>query len=190
MVIVWKDFASTVASLVSAAAVIVGAAWAYWKFVRQRANEPATDMDIDVRFIGKQDGKWIIEITVNLENKSQVRLKYENFEIRARYLLPEDTVDDGGHKIHHQLNFPRNIDERLCGEKRFFSNAEYINPKQNFKHRYITWIPGEATFLWVQTKFFFDLKVREKCDGQRIFRVPQSETSGVASLPTENDQVR
>jgi hypothetical protein len=154
------------------------------------ANEPATDMDIDVRFIGKQDGKWIIEITVNLENKSQVRLKYENFEIRARYLLPEDTVDDGGHKIHHQLNFPRNIDERLCGEKRFFSNAEYINPKQNFKHRYITWIPGEATFLWVQTKFFFDLKVREKCDGQRIFRVPQSETSGVASLPTENDQVR
>ena len=89
-------------------------------------------MDIDVRFVGKQDGKWLVEITVLLENKSQVRLKYEDFQITARYLLPGDKVEDGGHRIHHQLHFPRTIDERIGGEKRYFSNAEYINPKQVF----------------------------------------------------------
>jgi hypothetical protein len=112
-----------------------------------------------------------------LANKSQVRLRYEEFQITARYLLPEDKVEDGDHRIHHQLQFPRNIDQRIGGEKRYFSNAEYINPKQLFRHRYVTFIPGEATFLWVQTKFFFDLKGREKCDSQKILRVPESELS-------------
>jgi hypothetical protein len=70
----WKDIASTIESFVKVATIAIGAVWAYWKFVRQRANEPATDMDIDVRFVGKQDSKWIVEITVMLENKSQVRL--------------------------------------------------------------------------------------------------------------------
>jgi hypothetical protein len=64
-------------------------------------------------------------------------------------------------------------DQRLGGEKRFFSNVEYINPKQEFRHRYVTFIPAEATFVWVQTKFFFQLDGREKCDSQRIFRVPK-----------------
>ena len=40
---------------------------------RIRANEPATDMDVDVKFVGKQDSKWIVEITVVLGNRSQVR---------------------------------------------------------------------------------------------------------------------
>src|SRR5260370_29701614 len=108
-----KTVASTLESFVKVAAIIIGAGWAYWKFVRQRANEPATDMDLDVKFVGKQDGKWIVEITVVLGNRSQVRLKYDDFQITARYLLRGDKVEDGGHDIHHQLNFPRTIDERI-----------------------------------------------------------------------------
>jgi hypothetical protein len=182
-----KTVASTLESFVKVAAIIIGGGWAYWKFVRQRANEPATDIDIDVRFVGKQDGQLIIEITVTLENKSQVRLKYEDFQVTARYLLRGDKVEDGGHRIRHQLKFPRTIDERIGGEKRFFSNVEYINPKQVFRHRYITSIPAEATFLWVQTKFFFDLKVQEKCDSQRIFMVPQHEDiGGIQSAQPQN----
>ena len=182
MLAYWKDLASTVESFVKIAAIVFGGAWAYWKFIVQRANEPASDMDIDVRFVGKQDGKWLVEITVLLENKSQVRLKYEDFQITARYLLPGDKVEDGGHRIHHQLHFPRTIDERIGGEKRYFSNAEYINPKQVFRHRYVTALPDKATFLWVQTKFFFDLKGREKCDSQKIFRVPENEARSSAPL--------
>lgn len=80
------------------AAIIIGSGWAYWKFVHHRANEPATEMDVEVRFVGKQDCQWIIEITVVLENKRQARLKYEDFQIMARYLLPGDKLEDGGHR--------------------------------------------------------------------------------------------
>jgi hypothetical protein len=168
-----KTVFDSVESGVKVAAIIIGASWTYWKFVIQRESEPATDLDIDVNFVGKQDAKWIIEITVTLENKSQVRLKYQDFQIMARYLLPADAVEDGGSKLNYQLSAPRTIDERIGNEKRFFANVEYINPKQIFRQRYITYIPGDATFLWIQTKFFFRLNGVEKVNGQRVFRVPQ-----------------
>lgn len=90
--------------------------------------------------------------------------------------MPGDKVEDGdGETLNYQLNAPRTIDARIGG-KRYFSNVEYINPKQIFRQRYITYIPGDATFLWIQTKFFFHLKGKEKVNSQRIFRVPDRES--------------
>jgi hypothetical protein len=172
-----KNVFDVVESGVKVAAIIIGASWTYWKFVIQRENEPATDLDIDVNFVGKQDAKWIIEITVTLENKSQVRLRYQDFQIRARYLLPGDKVEDGSPRVNYQLSAPRTIDDRIGAEKRFFANVEYINPRQVFRQRYITYIPGDATFLWIQTKFFFRLKAMEKVNSQRVFRVPEEKIS-------------
>src|SRR2546430_2185777 len=43
---------------IKAAALVVGAGWAYWKFIYQRQREPATDIDIDLRFVGVQKEKW------------------------------------------------------------------------------------------------------------------------------------
>jgi hypothetical protein len=177
-----KTVFDIVESGVKVAAIIIGASWTYWKFVIQRESEPATDLDIDVNFVGKQDTKWIIEITVTLENKSQARLKFEkNFQVTARYLLAGDKVEDGSETLKYQLSAPRTIDDRIRAE-RFFANVEYINPRQVFRQRYITYIPGDATFLWIQTKFFFHLKRRkEKVNSQRIFRVPEE------SLPKPTD---
>jgi hypothetical protein len=170
-----KTIFDVVESGVKVAAVLIGGSWTYWKFVIQRASEPATDLDIDVRFVGKQDAKWVIEITVTLENKSQVRLQYQDFQISARYLLTSDKIEDGGPKVNHQLGVMRTIDERIGGAKRYFSNVEYINPIQVFRQRYITYIPGDSAFLWIQTKFFFHLKGLVKVNSQKIFRVPNEE---------------
>jgi len=172
-----KTVFAVVESCVKVAAIVIGASWTYWKFVIQRESEPATDIDIDVAFVGKQDAKWIIEITVTLENKSQVRLRYEDFQISTRYLLPEDKIEDGDPKLNYQLHAMRTIDDRIGGKKRFFANVEYLNPKQVFRQRYITYVPGDATFVWVQTKFFFRLKGKEKVNSQRIFAVPNERVS-------------
>ena len=167
---------SVLPAYIQSVGLIVGGWWAYRKFIRRREDEPATDIDVEVKFIGKQDAKWIIEITSFLKNQSLVRVEYEKFEVRIRYLMMGDKVEDGGEKIKYQLNFPRTIDERISGGKRFFENADYLNPKQEFRHRYITAIPVDATFVWAQCKL--DLKLRPKpvkINAQRIFRVPESE---------------
>ncbi len=176
----WKDLASTIESFAKIAAIIIGAAWAYWKFFIQRTGEPATDIDIDVKFVGRQHGNWIVEITVFLENRSQVRLNYRDFWITARYVLPDDPIADGKKEINYQLDCRRTINERINGEKRSFSNVAYMNPKQQFRQRYITYIPGDATFLWLQARFLFKMKEWEVVNSQRIFRVPDDESGPAA----------
>jgi hypothetical protein len=127
-----KTIFDIVESGVKIVAIIIGASRTYWKFVIQRANEPATDFDIDVKFVGKQDSKWIIEITATLENKSQVRLRYQEFQIAARYLLPGDKVEDGCAKLNYQLRAPRTIDRRIGGEKRFSPMSNISTPDRSF----------------------------------------------------------
>jgi hypothetical protein len=106
------------------------------------------------------------------------------FQVTTEDLLPDDEVEDGGPKLNYQLSVLRTIDARIGGEKRYFANVEYINPKQVFQQRYITYIPGDATFLWIQTKFFFQLKGKEKVNSQRIFRVPNEVVSAGTGAQT------
>jgi len=178
---------------IKAFAIVVGAGWAYWKFIYQRQREPATDIDIDVRFVGVQKEKWVIEVTCVLENKSLVRHTYRDFQVTVRYLERTDEITDGPDGINYPLEAPKTIDDRIDKVKRFFAgvdranspkdgmaqrhrNQNYINPRQQFRHRYVTWIPNSASFVWVQCKFNFSLgwHREQKTNSQRVFRVPDA----------------
>lgn len=158
---------------IQAIAFITAGGWAYWKFIYQRQKEPATDIDIDARFIGTQDNKWIIEVTSTLENKSLVRHSYKDFQVGIRYLEDQDIIEDGDVEISYQIKCGKSINDRINGEKRYFSNVNYINPNQIFKHRYITYIPVSASFIWVQCKFIFGRNM-QKMNTQKIFSVPKN----------------
>jgi hypothetical protein len=173
-----KDAVDIASSVVTSVGLVLAAGWSYWKFVRQREGEPATDIDVDLAFVGTQSEKWIVQVTATLENRSQVRLHYRDFQVTLRYLLAGDPVEDGEEKIAYQLRFDRNIDDRIGGNKRFFTNSVFINPKQQFRHRYITHLPCDATFAWVQCKYLYRLRGQiYKTNTQRIFRVPQRDMS-------------
>jgi len=134
-------------------------------------------------------------IVSRLGDRSLVRHTYRNFQVKIRYLEAMDEIIDGPEKIYYQLQVKKKIDARINprpGEKetddriekakRFFAGVDdpknkqnYINPKQQFRHRYITWIPVSATFVWVKCEFEYDLDVDgrpKKMNTQRIYRVP------------------
>jgi hypothetical protein len=172
-----NDIVDIVSSLIQSVGLVLAAGWAYWKFVLQREAEPATDIDVDLAFIGTQKNNWIVQVTATLANKSQVRLEYKDFQVTLRYLLADDMVEDGDEKVGYQLRSSHTIDERLAGKKRFFANSVFINPKQEFRHRYVTFLPDDATFAWAQCKYFYDLGGHTyKTNAQRIFRVPAQAT--------------
>ncbi len=187
-----KTFLQLLPSYVQAAALVVGGLWVYWLFVYQRKREPATNIDVDLRFVGLQKGAWIIEVTCELANKSLVRHTYTNFQVTVRYLTAEDDVADGPPEIQHQLLARKTIDDRLqpaaIGDEkrrkasRFFAgvadrskNMNYINPGQQFHQRYVTWVPGDATFVWVQCKFTYDIErgQPQRTNTQKVFAVPK-----------------
>src|SRR5207249_2583172 len=74
---------------------IVSAIWVYWHFLIRREGEPGAEIEIDVNFVGRQRGKWLIEVSATLTNRSFVRHNYQDFQLKLRYLLSEDDVIDG-----------------------------------------------------------------------------------------------
>ncbi|WP_138733375.1 hypothetical protein [Modestobacter excelsi] len=180
-----SDVATILPAYIGVALLLIGGAWAYFTFLHQRQGEPATDIDVDLEFIGTQAEQHIIQVTADLENRSLVRHRYQDFILTIRYLTREDGVVDGDAPLNYQLNCPRTIDSRIGGEKRYFANPSYINPRQRFRHRYVTYLPHDATFAWVQCRFTYDhtglwsrwARAHHRdsvvTNSQRIRRVPQ-----------------
>jgi hypothetical protein len=164
----------------SALVGLVSAGWVLWLFLLRREAEPGAELDLDVEFVGKQDGKWLIEVVANITNRASVRHWYRQFRVVVRYLLPEEEIIDGEERLNYQVVCKRSIDDRINGYPRYFSNASYIDPRLTFRHSYVTFIPAEATFLWVQLKLKFPRRdvwkpwkrVEELKNSQRLFKVP------------------
>jgi hypothetical protein len=177
---------------------IISAVWFYWLFISRREAEPGAELQINVDFVGQQKAKWLIEVSAILTNRSLVRHRYLDFRVNIRYLLPADEIVDGKIEVvddkikdlHYQTNFPHTIDERIPkGEKRYFANAEYIDPKLSFRHSYITFVPAEATFILVQCNLQFPTRRRwlrwkkdyERKNAQRLFKVPKEAVNTITS---------
>lgn len=167
---------------------LVSAMWVLWHFLIRREGEPGAEIEIKVDFVGKQKEKWLIEVSAILTNRSYVRHEYKDFQLRVRYLLPDDEVIDGDEKkVNLQIHFPRTIDDRVNRKCRFFANAAYIDPRLSFRHSYITFIPADATFIWVQCKLLFPAKRHhlgwtkklEPKNTQRLFKVPAEPASEI-----------
>ena len=164
-------------------ATLISAGWLLWLFIVKREAEPSAELDFDLKFVGSQDAKWLVEVLARLCNKGSVRLWYDDFEVVVRYLLPDDKVLDGTEKIFYQLECKRTINERIGNVPRKFSNASYIDPKLTFQHSYITFLPENATFVWVQLRMRFhrwDIyrpwkRDLQKKNIQRLFKVPPAQ---------------
>jgi hypothetical protein len=57
----FKNLTSGVNSIVSSVAILVGASWAYFKFVRTREGAPKIAFWVELDFIQRQGGLWIAE---------------------------------------------------------------------------------------------------------------------------------
>ena len=165
--------------LVTSVGSALAAGATVWWFLVRRELEPSGELAIDVNFAGRQDSQILVEVIATLSNKSSVRQSYKNFRVNLRYLRQTDSVTDGSSKIGHQLDFPNTIDTRV-DSKRFFAYAVYINPRLTYRHSYITFVPDDASFIWVHCGMLFrtrdkwySLKTTEHVkNGQRLFRVP------------------
>src|SRR4051812_4336176 len=102
-----SDLPALALDYIQTAAIVVGGLWAYRKFLHERHDEPATDIDVDLEFVGTQAGQHIVQVTAALQNKSLVRHSYRNFSVSIRYLTSEDPLADGGPRLHYQLLCPK-----------------------------------------------------------------------------------
>jgi hypothetical protein len=163
----FKNLAEAIYAVVSTLAIIIGGSWAYWKFVIQKERAPRAEFDLTAEFIGRQDGKWLLEVSGRLVNKGKVRHQMENATLNIRYLLPTDPVVESEKESQsRQVSFPHSI-----GRRSIWWDS-YIDPGLEFRNSYLTWVPEEATYILLLCKFRY-IKGRY-WPAQRVLRVPTS----------------
>ena len=171
----FKDIAQGVQAAVSAIAILLGGAWAYWKFSVQREREPRAEFDLTAEFIGVQDGKWLLEVSARLANKGKVRHPMKDATLNIRYVLSADEVTESADPRHfRQLAFPHDIGRRKVWKDSF------IDPGLEFRNSYVTWVPEDATYVLLLCHFRYN---NEQWPAQRLLRVPR------LSEPTNRNQI-
>ena len=170
----FKDIAQGVSAVLTASAILFGGIWAYWKFVLQREREPRAEFDLAAEFVGRQDGKWLLEVSARLANKGRVRHLMKNATLNIRYLTASDAVTESEGKNHfRQARFPHSIGRRTAWWD------SYIDPGLEFRNSYVTSIPADATYILLLSHFQYD---RGEWPAQRLLKVPEwisSEPVGV-----------
>lgn len=166
----FKDVAEGVYAAVSTVALLVAGVWVYWNYVSQRERAERAEFDLTADFLGRQDGKWLIEVSARLANRGKVRHLMQNAMLNIRYLTAEDEVRDSDIKDHFaQTYFPHSI-----GRRRVWWDS-YIDPGLEFRNSYVTTVPERATYILLLCQFEYDKKDRRKVwPAQRALKVPDA----------------
>lgn len=96
----WLSFSEAVANWTTALAVIIGGTWAYYRFILQRANQTALEIELAVSSSPYRDGLFIVFFDVACRNKGTVRLVAS----KKRRPVFNDNAKGDGELVRHSLD--------------------------------------------------------------------------------------
>lgn len=180
-----KEIKETLEIIESATTIIgfvVGGFWVYFRFNRTRENHPKIEFDVDLRVIGRQDNKIIIEVVANVTNKGLVRHWINNFTCNVLILKINSPVVHGDERINHQILFekynPQKQTDDPTGKQRIVWIPKdwyesYVDPGIKQQYTYLTDIPESTSFVSIYSHFY--CKNNDFQTAQKTFSIEQLE---------------
>lgn len=157
-----KDIVETVESVLKSIGLVIGACWVYFRFIRTRENHPKIQFDIDLRLLGRQDEKIIIEVVAILENKGVVRHRVNNFTCDILVLRENKPVIPGDERINYQVLFEkanpaktgsRDTTRIVWIPEKWYESFVDAGVKQ--RYTYLAAVSGDAAFIGVYSQFYY-----------------------------------
>src|ERR1041384_5106939 len=133
-----------IASGATSVALLVAAAWASFKFVRQRENHPLIDFSADIVFHKKLGNWWVVELVAFIENKGKVQHRIRDFDFDLASLSASDQVITS-EEFGGQVYFPTVISKGSFRPKKY--GEFFVEPGLKNKYSYITRVPVEAEIV-------------------------------------------
>ena len=146
----FNHLAGGIESLATVLALGVGGYWTYLRFIKQREDYAFIEFTVDIYFIGKQDGKWIIELIAYLENKGKVQHKFSDLSFDLALLMHGDPVEPT-EKYSGQAFFVHEGIRRLW----IPAGSYFIEPGIKAKYSYVAQIPEQATYVMLHGHFSY-----------------------------------
>lgn len=153
----WKDVAGAIQSFATVVSFVIGGSWVYWRFIRQRENQPNIDFTAEIRVVGQHSEGWIVELVAMITNKGKVQHRLETFEFDLNALDFTDPVElrtEWGNQVH----FPHLITKGSFlpdGTQYFF-----IDPGNTARYSHVTRVPPTVQFVILHAWFEYPGKIK------------------------------
>jgi hypothetical protein len=147
----FNNLAGGVESFATLVALCVGGYWAYTRFIRQRESYAFIEFTVDINFVGRQSGFWIVELIAHLENKGKVQHRFSDLTFHLEALFTSDPVCQNA-QFGGQTYFPHEIEKRSW----LPSGSYFIEPGLKAKYSYIAQIPEDASFVMLHGRFTYE----------------------------------
>ena len=172
-----KNLTAAIQSVATAVALVIGGYWTYRRFIQQRENYAFIEFTVDMNFIGKQEGCWIVELIANLENKGKVRHDFSDLSFDLEALCGGDAVS-ANEQFGGQAYFPR----ELAKKRPWLPRGEYfIEPGIKAKYSYVARIPESVSFVMLHGHFTYQNQVARH-SAERTLKVPLDIEGGNSKL--------
>ena len=172
----FKNLADSISSIATTSTVFIGGVWAYLRFVRNREAHPKIEFSVDVEFVQRQDGYWIVEAVALVDNKGLVRHNILKFNFSIRYLKAGDPVEPDTKFL---VAMPHSVAKGTWLPDGW--GDSFVEPGVKTRYSAIARIPVEATTVLIHGKFFYPDKDWHTAD--KLLAVPKMPNSGDSPHP-------
>lgn len=171
-----KYFAETAQSALSALAILVGGGWAARRYLFYKESLARLELRVNVEFVGKQAGQWLVELLGLLENKGAVPHEIRDMRFELRCLLKGDSLQEGDDAIQKQVNFTRDIKEGSWTPGGQDSKMTIL-PGVALRYSHIARLPPDASFVLLHGKLQYNSEKMPDLRADRLLKVPDEPTT-------------
>jgi hypothetical protein len=168
----WEDFeraSSGISAVVTAVALLIGAAWTYKRFVREEQNYAHISFTADINFICKQQGYWVVELISIVENHGKVTHQFRDFSFDLFALMHEDQVELSA--LHgNQAWFRHEIAKGSWRNEKY--GSFFIAPGVSAKYSFVTRVPEIASAVMLHSWFKYLDRRNSGHAAERTVRLP------------------
>ncbi|HET8661305.1 MAG TPA: hypothetical protein VFM55_20190 [Micromonosporaceae bacterium] len=118
-----------------------------------RETEERIELSVEVRFVVRHGGSWLVELAALLDNKGLVRYETQELTFDLRCIYPEDALVPGP-EIDGQTRIPHLLAAGSwlpAGWSRTF-----IEPGLSTRYSYVTTVPCSASAVLLHGRFAYE----------------------------------
>jgi hypothetical protein len=164
-----KTAAEIAENVATALAILLGGAWAFWKFVIQRESRAKIEFELELNILGPQLDKLIVEIIAKVTNKGLVRHWLTDFGFDLLYLPKDTPVEFGDIRINHQVLFQPLLKERYWIPPTW--SATFIDPGVCQRYNYVSAITNDASYVLIHARFKYPDARSAFHTAQKVFSI-------------------
>jgi hypothetical protein len=173
-----KDIAGGIKDCLAAAGVLVGGAWALWRFVLRRELHPKIQFDLDLHVVSREHDHLVVEVVAVVENKGIVRHWLRDFRFDLLYLPVGAPIVEGDERINRQALFEPIFKKRYWIPPDWIST--FIDAGVVQRYTYLARVPKTSSMLLVFAMFRYPDSNSEFHTAQKAFSVTHDEKTPVA----------